>query len=318
MRTSLEMAHETIQARDLTLANQTKQPSTFVAQPAQTDEVAQDFEAAKTLLAERDAKVSELEELIADLEQDLGDHRFAWESVNVAMAERLAAVSELNMELDSLEGQLQDTLAKVDAQNATIADLISEAKASSETLSLQQSSHDNEVANLSAQLQTANAQATMRASEHAAEMTQLEKQLQQARTELNTANARIGTHADGIGELMKQLEAARAELETLRAAQPIPQKTEAANTPAQFVQLPKTRKAKAPKADKADNTSEDNLTDIVGIGAVYAKRLRKEGVRTFKALAKLKPAQLQKIINPNKWQMLDFDSWIEQARTRSK
>jgi hypothetical protein len=41
-------------------------------------------------------------------------------------------------------------------------------------------------------------------------------------------------------------------------------------------------------------------------------------VSTFKALAKLKPAQLQKIVNPAKWQTLDFESWIEQARERVK
>ena len=175
-RTSLEMAHDTIHVRDAALARlEAQAKTTQSAAPASSDEL----DAAKTLLAGRDAKVSELEELIADLEQDLGDHKFAWESVNVAMAERLTAVSELNAELDEMEPQLQEALAKVDAQNATIADLMQESNATSETFSLQQSSHDNAVSNLSAQLQEANAQATMRAAERAAEVAALEKRLEQ-------------------------------------------------------------------------------------------------------------------------------------------
>jgi predicted flap endonuclease-1-like 5' DNA nuclease len=314
-RTSLEMAHEAIQARDLTLA---KQVNTLVAAPVGTNGVTQEFEAAKTLLAERDAQVAELEAMIADLEQDLGDHQFAWESVNVAMAERLMAVSELNMELDSLEGQLQEAVAKIDAQNATIAELTDEAKAASETLSLQQSSHDNAVSNLNAELQEARSNALMQA----AHMTTLEKQLEQAQAELAAANARTAAHAEGIGELMKQLEAVRGELETARAAPPVNTSNTSTSTNenamatvAQFAQIPKARK---PKPAKADEAAADDLTEVVGIGQVYAKRLRKEGVSTFKALAKLKPAQLQKIISPAKWQTLDFESWIEQARERAK
>jgi predicted flap endonuclease-1-like 5' DNA nuclease len=311
-RTSLEMAHEAIQAHDLTLA---KQVNTLAAAPVGTNEVAQEFEAAKALLAERDAQVAELEEMIADLEQDLGDHHFAWESVNVAMAERLMAVSELNMELDSLEGQLQEAVAKIDAQNATIAELTDEAKAASETFSLQQSGHDNAVSNLNAELQEARSNALMQA----AHMKTLEKELEQAQAELVAANARTATHAEGIGELMKQLEAVQGELEMVRAAPAINTSDTSGNenvvaTVAQFVQVPKTRKPKAANVE----VTEDDLTAIVGIGQVYAKRLRKEGVSTFKALAKLKPAQLQKIVNPAKWQTLDFESWIEQARERAK
>lgn len=100
----------------------------------------------------------------------------------------------------------------------------------------------------------------------------------------------------------------------MRAAAPIPQ----ASAPTQLLQQPKARKAKIAKADKADDSGEDKLTDIVGIGPAYAKRLNKEGIHTFKALAKLKPAQLQKLINPAKWQTLDFENWIEQAQDRAK
>ena len=132
---------------------------------------------------------------------------------------------------------------------------------------------------------------------------------------MNTANARIGTHAEGIGELMKQLEAARSELESAARNADTHHRTP---LPAPRPNLRNCPKRANLKQLKPHDATEDKLTDIVGIGVVYAKRLRKEGISTFKALAKLKPAQLQKMINPATWQTLDFESWIEQARDRAK
>lgn len=58
-----------------------------------------------------------------------------------------------------------------------------------------------------------------------------------------------------------------------------------------------------------------NLTQINGIGPVYAKRLSEAGIDTLDALAALTPERLQEIFaNVRGRQAIDEQSWIDQAR----
>lgn len=57
----------------------------------------------------------------------------------------------------------------------------------------------------------------------------------------------------------------------------------------------------------------DDLTDITGIGPVYAERLRAAGVRTFADLAALAPDAIRAKADLEAWQG-DPEAWIEQAR----
>lgn len=58
------------------------------------------------------------------------------------------------------------------------------------------------------------------------------------------------------------------------------------------------------------------LTDIKGIGPVYAGRLYEAGIQTFKQLASLTPEEILTLMNEPKWRArsIDAESWIEQAR----
>lgn len=58
------------------------------------------------------------------------------------------------------------------------------------------------------------------------------------------------------------------------------------------------------------------LTDIKGIGPVYAGRLYEAGIQTFKQLAALTPEEIQALMNEPKWRArgIDAESWIEQAK----
>ncbi len=58
----------------------------------------------------------------------------------------------------------------------------------------------------------------------------------------------------------------------------------------------------------------DDLTRIEGIGPVYNRRLQAGGIPTFAALAEADPGRLAEIIQPQSWQRLNFEDWIEQAR----
>lgn len=58
----------------------------------------------------------------------------------------------------------------------------------------------------------------------------------------------------------------------------------------------------------------DDLTLIEGIGPVYNRRLQAGGIPTFAALAVADPRRLAEIIQPQSWQRLNYEDWIEQAR----
>lgn len=65
-----------------------------------------------------------------------------------------------------------------------------------------------------------------------------------------------------------------------------------------------------------DEPNSDRLEEIAGIGPVFARRLRKAGITTFRQLAMLPEARIRDIVQLQPWQA-DVASWIEQARERA-
>lgn len=61
---------------------------------------------------------------------------------------------------------------------------------------------------------------------------------------------------------------------------------------------------------------QDRLTDIKGIGPVYAGKLYEAGIQTFKQLAALTPEEIYLLISEPKWRArsINAELWIEQAR----
>ena len=59
----------------------------------------------------------------------------------------------------------------------------------------------------------------------------------------------------------------------------------------------------------------DRLTDIKGIGPVYAGKLYEAGIFTYRQLASMSPEVLKMIIDEPEWRSrsIDAESWIEQA-----
>ena len=58
----------------------------------------------------------------------------------------------------------------------------------------------------------------------------------------------------------------------------------------------------------------DHLEDINGIGDEYAQRLNQAGIYTFAQLIEAGPERLRQIIDPEKWQKIEPESWITEAR----
>lgn len=64
---------------------------------------------------------------------------------------------------------------------------------------------------------------------------------------------------------------------------------------------------------------QDRLTDIRGIGPVYAGRLYKAGIHTFAQLAAMTPAQVKALLDEPAWRLrsIDVEGWIQQAAERA-
>jgi predicted flap endonuclease-1-like 5' DNA nuclease len=81
----------------------------------------------------------------------------------------------------------------------------------------------------------------------------------------------------------------------------------------------KPRVAKSPAADTATRTAEavlaaDDLTEIKGIGPVFAERLRQAGITTFADVAQASADQLREVTHATS--VANPDEWIEQAKAR--
>ncbi|MCL4267413.1 MAG: hypothetical protein KJ069_29820 [Anaerolineae bacterium] len=63
-----------------------------------------------------------------------------------------------------------------------------------------------------------------------------------------------------------------------------------------------------------DYTGKNQLQLIRGIGPAYARRLNEAGVLTLEDLAKCAPEQITEIVQPKKWQHVEPEEWIREAK----
>ena len=56
------------------------------------------------------------------------------------------------------------------------------------------------------------------------------------------------------------------------------------------------------------------MTKLEGVGPKVAKILNEAGITTFADLAKADAAEVDKVLDENRLQMLDSAGWIEQAK----
>ena len=74
----------------------------------------------------------------------------------------------------------------------------------------------------------------------------------------------------------------------------------------------KTKKAVEEKGEQI--VAADDLTEIKGIGPVFAERLRQAGITTFADVAKTSADQLREVTHATS--VANPDEWIEQAKAR--
>lgn len=67
-------------------------------------------------------------------------------------------------------------------------------------------------------------------------------------------------------------------------------------------------------ANTRGSRAGDDLTELEGIGPVYAAKLRERGIATFADLSASDEATLSEIINAPAWRRINYGEWIAQAR----
>lgn len=65
-----------------------------------------------------------------------------------------------------------------------------------------------------------------------------------------------------------------------------------------------------------DEAQQDNLEELDGIGPAFARRLKAAGYVSFADLAKATPDQLRQALKLQKWQQVNTDGWVTQAKER--
>lgn len=70
----------------------------------------------------------------------------------------------------------------------------------------------------------------------------------------------------------------------------------------------------APEEPTPSAKTEDDLTQLLGIGPSYAEKLRQDGIRTFKELMEANPERLAQVLGPAGKRLAERYQWQAQAR----
>ncbi len=141
------------------------------------------------------------------------------------------------------------------------------------------------------------ARADQTLSEHARILAELDRELAAQAESVQRLDARVGEHTKMLVTAATERREQAGILERLLAqvGQLVPLVNRVVNNP--------------------PRPGQDRLTDVKGIGPVYAGKLYEAGIQTFRQLAAMTPVELYTLISEPKWRMrsIDAESWIEQA-----
>lgn len=76
----------------------------------------------------------------------------------------------------------------------------------------------------------------------------------------------------------------------------------------------KTASSRPSSGSGASSARRDDLTKIHGVGKVFQGKFYDSGITTWAEVSKLSDAEIRAIIEPEEWQKIETDVWIEDAR----
>jgi predicted flap endonuclease-1-like 5' DNA nuclease len=218
---------------------------------------------------------------------------------------------QMEQELASLRGQTSD-MARAEANVQAANELAAQREAELEQLRAQLATGDG-LADLRAELEVANALAAERQDE-----------IDRLRAQLADTNA---TAVPALAETA-------ATHAPVVLSEPEPESGRDRNFATVMLSAEELAAHLAPAGDGQKTDGEPNATvlleqqvaapaardpliDINGIGPIYERKLFEAGIYTFAALAALSPEDIRTIIQPEKWQSIEPEQWIAEARQRA-
>ena len=144
----------------------------------------------------------------------------------------------------------------------------------------------------------ASARADQTLSEHARILAELDRELATQAESVQRLDTKIGEHTKMLVTAATERREQAGILERLLAqvGQLVPLVNRVVNNP--------------------PRPGQDRLTDIKGIGPVYAGKLYEAGIQTYRQLAAMTPDELYTLISEPTWRMrsIDAEHWIKQAQ----
>jgi predicted flap endonuclease-1-like 5' DNA nuclease len=259
-----------------------------------------------------------------------------------------AEVARLEGELETAREYARQSEGELESLRGQTADL-ARARAEVQMANEQASRHEAELEQLRAQLAAGDGAAGLRAELEAANALAAERQaeIERLRTQLaDTASAApalaetpaapapvVLSEPEQQGERGRNFATVMLSAEELAAHQAPASDDQKANGEPAATVLPEQQVTAPPDDDQpgdrepaatslleqqvAAPAARDPLIDINGIGPIYEQRLFEAGIYTFAALAALSPERIRAIIQPEKWQNIDPEQWIAEARQRA-
>lgn len=248
-------------------------------------------------LAERDEALLQARRQVSNLNEDLAHTRLTVRDYDLTIANLRHQLDERQTELSRLRATTPaDELAARDVEISTLRAQVNSSQSAIDDLSKQVSSRTTELEQLRAQLaarpqasdlETLQAEINARTSELAELQGRLDSHLSQT-AELESF---VQQRDEEIRQLERRLREASAELDHLRQ-----------------------RELDRLVIEETEYIHEDDLSDIKGIGDVYAERLREAGFYTFQHLADAEADELKQALEIPNWRTPNLQSWIDQAR----
>ena len=308
MVSSLETQKAELNTKMTQLAEQPSQDQTRIAeaQATQIKELQQKLKSAQ----DAQQQSAQLAQTQAAQLQDLAGKIQSLEQQSSASQKELAAK---NIELTAAKQELAKPAQPDPAIRANLESQIASLKSEMSAL---QTRHENQLNELSAKQSPGSADSTTADStntnpatvDSSAEM-RAEIQAQEKRImELESENHEAREQLAGLAKLRAKLESqsvtAQKALTKRSSPKPKPQKTS-------------SRKSRASKSVRS--SSKDDLTQIVGIGKVYQRRLNKIGISTFKQIAGWSKKDTDAIEDKlGLGDRINNEKWVKQAKSLAK
>ena len=138
------------------------------------------------------------------------------------------------------------------------------------------------------------------------QVTALEAEKDSAQVQLEQAELVNAELKAQVATLQQELQQANAMQQQLVAAE---EKLQAANAHVQ-----KLQDTMEDVQTKMNYSGKSELQLIRGIGPTYARRLNEFGIHSFADLADCNPEQVASIIKKKKWQAVNIQDWLDEAR----